>query len=70
MVSRQTNLDERSEPATDRGSKLQSAGGQHKEGNVSPLVSAYPPPKLPSVNLAEKLKGSPFSITVKTWAQV
>ena len=31
MVSRRTNFGERSEPAPDRGSRLQSAGGgQHK----------------------------------------
>ena len=33
MVSRRTNFGERSEPAPDRGGKLQSAegGGRHKE---------------------------------------
>ena len=30
MVSRRTNFGERSEPAPDRGGKLQSAGGRHK----------------------------------------
>ena len=30
MVSRQTNFGERSEPAPDRGGKLQSVGGRHK----------------------------------------
>ena len=30
MVSRRTNFGERSEPALDGGSKLQSAGGRHK----------------------------------------
>ena len=30
MVSRRTNLGERSEPAPDWGGKLQSAGGRHK----------------------------------------
>ena len=30
MVPRRTNFGERSEPAPDRGGKLQSAGGRHK----------------------------------------
>ena len=30
MVSRRTNFGERSEPAPDRGGKLQSAAGRHK----------------------------------------
>ena len=30
MVSRRTNFGERSEPAPNRGGKLQSAGGRHK----------------------------------------
>ena len=37
MVSRRTNFGERSEPAPDRGGKLQSAGGA-AQSNVSPLV--------------------------------
>ena len=36
MVSRRTNFGERSEPAPDRGGKLQSAGGA-AQSNVSPL---------------------------------
>ena len=45
MVSRRKNFGERSEPAPDRGGKLQSAGGRHKvtfrhwwglEGRFSP----------------------------------
>ena len=35
MVSRRTNFGKRSEPAPDRGGKLQSAGGA--QSNVSPL---------------------------------
>ena len=38
MVSRPTNFSERSEPAPDRGGKLQSAGGGAAQSNVSPLV--------------------------------
>ena len=37
MVSRRTNFGERSEPAPDRGGKLQSAGGA-AQSNVSPLI--------------------------------
>ena len=41
MVSRRTNFGERSEPAPDRGGKLQSAGGA-AQSNVSPLhLSGY-----------------------------
>ena len=36
MVSRRTNFGERSEPAPNRGGKLQSAGGA-AQSNVSPL---------------------------------
>ena len=38
MVSRRTNFGERSEPAPDRGGKLQSAGGGGAQSNVSPLA--------------------------------
>ena len=37
MVPRRTNFGERSEPAPDRGGKLQSAGGGAARSNVSPL---------------------------------
>ena len=37
MVSQRTNFGERSEPAPDRGGKLQSAGGAARS-NVSPLM--------------------------------
>ena len=37
MVSRRTNFGERSEPAPDRGGKLQSAGAA--QSNVSPLLT-------------------------------
>ena len=38
MVSRRTNFGEQSEPAPDRGGKLQSAGGGGAaQSNVSPL---------------------------------
>ena len=37
MVSRLTNFGERSEQASDRGGKLQSAGGGVARSNVSPL---------------------------------
>ena len=39
MASRRTNFGERSEPAPDRGGKLQSAGGGGgaAQSNVSPL---------------------------------
>ena len=41
MVSRRTNFGERSEPAPDRGGKLQSAGGGGEaQSNVSPLAGA------------------------------
>ena len=40
MVSRRTNFGERSEPAPDRGGKLQSAGGGAAQSNVSPLAGA------------------------------
>ena len=41
MVSRRTNFGERSEPAPDRGGKLQSAGGGGAaQSNVSPLAGA------------------------------
>ena len=40
MVSRRTNFGERSEPAPDRGGKLQSAGGGAAQSNVSPLISS------------------------------
>ena len=39
MVSRRTNFGERSEPAPDRGGKLQSAGGGAAQSNVSPLIN-------------------------------
>ena len=40
MVSRRTNFGKRSEPAPDRGGKLQSAGGGGAaQSNVSPLVA-------------------------------
>ena len=38
MVPRRTNFGERSEPAPDRGGKLQSAGGGAAQSNVLPLV--------------------------------
>ena len=40
MVSRRTNFGKRSEPAPDRGGKLQSAGGGGgaAQSNVSPLI--------------------------------
>ena len=42
MVSRRTNFGERSEPAPDRGGKLQSAGGGGGTiSNVSPLYHVY-----------------------------
>ena len=37
MVSRRPNFGERSEPAPDRGGKLQSAGGGAAQSKVSPL---------------------------------
>ena len=40
MVSRRTNFGERSEPAPDRGGKLQSAGGGAAQSNVSLLAGA------------------------------
>ena len=43
MVSRRTNFGERSEPALNRGGKLQSAGGGAggaAQSNVSPLARA------------------------------
>ena len=39
MVSRWTNFGERSEPAPDRGGKLQSSGGGAAQSNVSPLLA-------------------------------
>ena len=38
MVPRRKNFGERSEPAPDRGGKLQSAGGA-AQSNVSPLLN-------------------------------
>ena len=39
MVSRRTNFGKRSEPAPNRGGKLQSAGGEGAaQSNVSPLA--------------------------------
>ena len=42
MVPRRTNFGERSEPAPDRGGKLQSAGGGAAQSNVSPLARWRP----------------------------
>ena len=47
MVSRRTNFGERSEPAPDRGGKLQSAGGRHNRGGgTGGARGAMAPPKI------------------------
>ena len=58
MVSRRTNFGERSEPAPDRGGKLQSAGGA-AQCKVSPLGVVVRIPNFPYPPILEKCaKGS------------